>query len=161
MSITTAFSTPQVTLAWDPSVSPAVAGYRLYYGVSSRTYTNVIDVGNATSGTVSNLVDSTRYFFAVTSYDVAGLESDFSDEVLYIAPRPDSILQISAHAIEGATLTASGPSGYAYNVLTSTNLLDWVPLTNITLDVTGAFQFTDPVDTNQPNRFYRLQQSSP
>ena len=67
-----------LTLAWDPNPSPAIAGYRLYDGTASRTYTNVIDVGSVTTGTVSGLVSGVTYFFAVTDYDTNGLESDFS-----------------------------------------------------------------------------------
>ena len=57
-----------VTLAWDPSPSSGIAGYRLYQGTVSRTYTNVIAVGNATTKTVSNLVSGATYFFVVTAY---------------------------------------------------------------------------------------------
>ena len=42
-----------VTLAWDPSPGGAIAGYRLYKGAASRTYTNVIAAGNATTATPS------------------------------------------------------------------------------------------------------------
>lgn len=161
LSVTGVLASPHVTLAWDPSVSSSVAGYRLYYGVSSRVYTNVIDVGSANSATVSNLVDSTTYFFAVTAYDVAGLESDFSDEISYTVPSPVSLLRISFDPVQGATLIMTGPSNCSYNILTSTNLLDWMPLTTITLDGSGASQYMHPVDPTQPTRFYRLQQTPP
>jgi hypothetical protein len=76
-----------VTLAWDPSPDSAVAGYHLYDGIASLTYTNVIDVGNATNATVSGLVGGVTYFFAATAYDTNGQESVFSDEVSYTVPR--------------------------------------------------------------------------
>ena len=44
-----------VTLAWDPSPSSDVAGYNLYYGPTSRTYTNMINAGSVTNVTVSGL----------------------------------------------------------------------------------------------------------
>jgi hypothetical protein len=75
-----------VTLAWDPSPDSSVAGYRLYDGVTTGTYTNVIDVGNATTAMVSNLVSGVTYFFAATAYDTNGQESVFSDEVSYTVP---------------------------------------------------------------------------
>jgi hypothetical protein len=75
-----------VTLAWDPSPDSAIAGYRLYDGVTSETYTNVIDVGRATSATVSNLVNGVTYFFSATAYDTKGQESAFSDEISYAVP---------------------------------------------------------------------------
>ena len=77
----------RITLAWDPVTTNVdgtpiedLAGYRLYYGTSSGNYTHVIDVGNVTEYTVYNL-KSGVYYFAVTAYDVAGNESDFSNEI--------------------------------------------------------------------------------
>ncbi|MGO9204118.1 MAG: MBG domain-containing protein [Limisphaerales bacterium] len=72
-----------VTLAWDPSTSPEVSGYNLYYGGASQTYTNMVAVGGATNATVSGLLPGARYFFAVTAIDISGLESDFSNEISY------------------------------------------------------------------------------
>jgi hypothetical protein len=46
---------PSVTLAWNPSPSPGIMGYRLHYGVSSGSYSVIIDVGNTTTATVQNL----------------------------------------------------------------------------------------------------------
>lgn len=77
-----------VTLAWDASPDSSIAGYRLYEGAASRTYTNVIDVGNATTVIVSNLVAGDTYYFAVTAYDTNALESDYSGEVIYTVPLP-------------------------------------------------------------------------
>jgi hypothetical protein len=73
-----------VTLAWDPAAS--VSGYRLYCGTTSHVYTQTIEVGNTTKTLVSNLVGGRRYFFAVTAYNIAGLESTPSNEVSYLVP---------------------------------------------------------------------------
>src|SRR4051812_16593763 len=69
-------ATNSVTLAWDPNPEPDIAGYILYYGVASGIYTNSINVGHVTTNTISGLVEATTYFFVVTAYDTAGLESD-------------------------------------------------------------------------------------
>lgn len=47
------------------------------------------------------------------------------------------------------------PSGMdaAYQIETSTNLVDWTPLTN------AIFYFRDPESTNYPQRFYRFQKN--
>ena len=75
--------TPQsVTLAWDPSPDPTVVGYLVYYGNSSGNYTQSFDVGNATTATVSNLTAG-QYFFVVTSYNSAGVESAPSTVVTF------------------------------------------------------------------------------
>ena len=78
-----AFGVSNVTLAWDPSVSPNVAGYNIYYGAASHNYTNTVSVGTATSVTISELIDNTTYYFAATAYDTNGIESDFSVETNY------------------------------------------------------------------------------
>jgi translation elongation factor EF-1beta len=69
-----------VSLAWDASDSPGVAGYNVYYGVASGNYTSFISAGNVLGCTVSNLATGVTYFFAATAYDANGSESDFSDE---------------------------------------------------------------------------------
>ena len=75
-----------VALAWDPSTDPSVTGYNVYYGASSRTYTNVIPAGGATTAIVSNLASGVTYYFAATTYTAAGLESDYSIEAAYSVP---------------------------------------------------------------------------
>ena len=77
-----------ITLAWNPGAGNAIAGYRLYDGVASRTYTNVIVTGNVTTNTVTGLVSGVTYFFAVTAVGTNGLESDYSAEVSYAVPLP-------------------------------------------------------------------------
>ena len=75
-----------VTLAWDPSPDPAVTGYNAYYGVVSGSYTNMVSAGNTTNATVSGLVAGVTYYFAATAANSAGLESDYSNEVIYSVP---------------------------------------------------------------------------
>lgn len=74
----------QVNLIWEPSSGP-VAGYRVYYGNTSRTANNNLypsnqNVGSATTATLT-LADGATYYFSVKAYDSAGNESDFSNEV--------------------------------------------------------------------------------
>jgi hypothetical protein len=76
-----------VTLAWNPSVpSTDVAGYFIYYGESTGSYTNKVDTGLVTSGVVSNLLAGTTYYFVTTAYTASGLESDYSSEVVWQSP---------------------------------------------------------------------------
>ncbi len=81
-----AWGSQSVTLAWDSSTDPNVTGYKIYYGVASRVYTNTVDVGTATTVTVSNLLEGATYYFAATAYNSVGLESDFSAEASYTVP---------------------------------------------------------------------------
>jgi hypothetical protein len=68
-------------LIWDPVTHPDLAGYKIYYGNSSRNYDDTTDVGNQTSWTITGLIDTEPYYFAVTAYDIYATESDYSNEV--------------------------------------------------------------------------------
>ncbi len=88
--ISPAQAAPSITLKWDPSRASDVAGYRLYYGTSSRGYTQKLDIGSSTVTLVSNLSEGRTYFFAVTAYN-AGAESSPSNEVSYTVPLATSV----------------------------------------------------------------------
>jgi hypothetical protein len=79
-------ATGSATMAWNRSTNAIVAGYNVYYGGKSGTYTNKICAGNATNATLSGLVQGTTYYFAVTTYTSSGVESPFSSEVSYLVP---------------------------------------------------------------------------
>jgi len=104
-----------VTLAWDPNPEPDIAGYMLYYGIASGVYTNSTDVGPAVTFPVSGLADRVTYFFVVTAYDLAGLESDASNEVSFTVPGTNSPPSISAIADQAIKLGAS-PLPIAFRV---------------------------------------------
>jgi hypothetical protein len=78
-------ATQSVTLGWDPSVDPAVVGYRVYVGDSSGVYSQTLDVGKSTTALVSNLTDGLTYFFSVTAFNSSFVESAPSNEVTYTA----------------------------------------------------------------------------
>jgi hypothetical protein len=78
-----------VTLSWQPPVtrtdgSPIgnLSGYRIKYGTSAGSYPNVMVIQNAgvTTAVVANLPPAT-YFFVISAYDAAGLESSTSPPV--------------------------------------------------------------------------------
>ncbi|MCE5241649.1 MAG: hypothetical protein LLF99_00490, partial [Desulfobacteraceae bacterium] len=71
----------QVTVAWDPSTSASVSGYKLYLGTASRTYSATYDAGGSTSYVVSGIDGSQSVYLAATAYDSAGNESDYSTEL--------------------------------------------------------------------------------
>ncbi len=93
-----------LTLAWDVSPDPAAAGYNVYYGTSPRTYTSIFSVGNTNFATVSNLLSGTTYYFAATTYNIAGLESDYSAEVAYTPPSGPQNVAPTLDLIAGVVL---------------------------------------------------------
>src|SRR5256886_2562970 len=75
-----------VTLTWNADLDPNVVGYRLYSGTTTGVYTQTTEVGSAVSASVSNLAGGKTYFFVVTAYNAAAVESGPSNEVSYLAP---------------------------------------------------------------------------
>ncbi len=73
-----------VTLTWTANREPDLAGYKVYVGTASGTYSfpgSAFVIGKVTSYTVSNLPMGQTYFFAISAYDSAGNESLLSAEV--------------------------------------------------------------------------------
>lgn len=71
----------EVTLRWDPNSEPDLSHYVVYWGTTSKVYTNNSgDIGLDTSYSCTLPDDGEIYYFAVTAVDVIGLESDYSNE---------------------------------------------------------------------------------
>ncbi len=93
-------------LAWDPDNVSDLAGYKIYYGTASGNYQGNIDVGNVTTYTLNGLTIGTTYYVAATAYTVSGLESSFSNEVMYTVPPCTYVISPSS-----ASFAASGGTG--------------------------------------------------
>lgn len=86
----TQVATASTTLSWtaptmneDGTSLADLAGYRIYYGKSSGSYTNTIQIDNPTVTTylVDNLSPDT-YYFAATAFNASGVESRYSGEAI-------------------------------------------------------------------------------
>jgi hypothetical protein len=95
-----------VTLAWDSNQENDIAGYILYYGMSSGNYTSNIDVGNINQYTLPALQDGVTYYFAVTAYNLDDYESDYSQELHYTVG--SQTYTISASAGANGSITPAG-----------------------------------------------------
>ena len=150
-----------VTLAWDSSTDPSIAGCNLYYGVASGTYTNMVNAGTATSVTISGLVEGTTYFFAATWYDILGMESEFSTEVSYTVPGTipgtPATLQIRVGPTRQVILTVTGPVGSTQNLQASPDFITWAVIGTVVVPAGGSLDFTDTNAASFPKRFYRTQ----
>jgi hypothetical protein len=82
----------QIRLAWDPNTESDLAGYRVYFGTSSRNYGPPINVQNVTVYALTGLTKGQTYYVAVTAYDSSGNESGLSNEVSGVAAQPDQML---------------------------------------------------------------------
>ena len=170
-----------VTLQWDPE--PDASGYRLYYGTVSGDYTQVLDAGKSTVITVPDVVSTVTYYFAVTTYDLEGIESEPSEElpVTIAAPAAIGVIsvdpgtlpegvtvpagtgEIAIHATQGA-LGAGEISGLVTSTVTvavsidsSTDLVNWVSLGTV-LNPTGALRFSGEVNQTTERRYYRARE---
>ncbi len=97
---TTALSPPSIiavfckdttlTLKWQLGNELDLAGYKIYYdldtsgppydGISAYDLPSPIDVGKTDTRTIYGLLFDTTYYFALTSYDISGNESQYSQE---------------------------------------------------------------------------------
>jgi len=77
-----------VTLEWDPNPETDIAGYEIYYGSSSRNYSEMIDIGSYTSCTIGDLELGVTYYLAAKAYNTSGYRSDYSDEVRFTLGEP-------------------------------------------------------------------------
>ncbi len=79
----------EVLVEWDPNTEADLAGYKLYYGTTSRTegsYAETVVIDNKGATNWSLTLPGDTYYFALTAYDVSGNESDFSVEVSAVVP---------------------------------------------------------------------------
>jgi Fibronectin type III domain len=148
-----------VSLAWDPSSGTDVAGYNVYAGVVSHTYTSIVDVGKTTYATLSGLTEGTTYFFAAKAYNSFGLESDYSNEASYTVPISTARLQVRAVPTGQAVLTVTGKIGQKYDILATQNFTTWTVIGTVTVGAGGWLDFADTNAASFPRRYYRTREN--
>jgi uncharacterized protein YjbI with pentapeptide repeats len=91
----------EVTLSWTPPAMNEdgthltdLAGYRLYYGATSGSYSDTVDVGSVITYQLKGLDDKLTYYFTVTAYDTSGNESKYSNEVQHLIVQPPAVEQV-------------------------------------------------------------------
>jgi hypothetical protein len=71
-------------LTWVANVEPDLAGYKIYVGTNSGTYSfpgSPFVTGKVTSYTISSLPKGKTYYVAISAYNRTGDESELSTEV--------------------------------------------------------------------------------
>ncbi len=71
-----------VVLAWNANSDSNLAGYRVHYGTASAPYKYLVDAATPTA-TIPGLENGVTYTFAVTAYNTAGVESEYSTPLSY------------------------------------------------------------------------------
>jgi hypothetical protein len=121
-----------VNLAWDANTEPNLAGYVVYYGVTSGVYPHSIDVGMVTAKTVTtNLIPGTRFYFIVKAYDSTWRLSSASNEVSVVTsgtpptnpPPTDPPPTLPAPTLTTLSPTSGPKAGGTLVTLTGTNFV--------------------------------------
>jgi len=113
-----------LNLGWNANPESNIAGYSIYYGTNSFTYTNKVNAGNQTNFLLRGLNSDTLYFLNLTAVNSNGIESDFTTE-LFAVP---SELPVAIVTVDF-----------------STNLIQWshiVSLTNAVAALPGYWRTT-------------------
>jgi PKD repeat protein len=109
-----------VTLVWDAGAT-GTAGYVVYCGEQARTYSSRNDVGTSTTVNVDGLLEGMTYYCAVTAYDVAKVESSYSNEasatIAYAAPAP---------AFSASPTSGTAPTNVTFSNTTTGQVTSWV-----------------------------------
>lgn len=99
-----------ITLGWNPSSSPEVNGYSLYFSQSTNQWTHVKKTGLTLQATVG-LPTLGRWFFIATASDTNGLESlpsnMFTYEVKAGPQKPDGLRILSSIITRVETIVKS------------------------------------------------------
>jgi hypothetical protein len=93
--------TPEIKSSWSKNPEKNLAGYKILYGVESRKYNHIIDVGltatpenpkkTITLFTTLNQWKNKRdivFYIACIAYNTDGIQSDLSEEIIYKFPNP-------------------------------------------------------------------------
>jgi len=126
----------QVTLVWDHNNEPDLAGYKIYYGNSSRNYSKSVNIAspNITTCTISDLIEEQTYYFAATAYNSNLVESDYSVEVSYtINPATTSVPTTTTPTTAPTYTTTIVPSFTTTTVPVSECIIESVESTVLSL----------------------------
>lgn len=132
-------SAESVKLVWDPSPSPAAAGYLVYCSPPDPAGMIVYDVGNLTNAVIENLVGGQTYTFYATAYDSDGQQSGPSNTLVYFVPKSNpagaSFVKIDAttggdwrpaYGVDGYWISSQSARIPAYVTVVPVNASGWV-----------------------------------
>lgn len=153
-----------VTLAWDAAPSHTnLSAFILRYGVSSGSYTGSVSVTtNFTSATVSNLASGITYYFVVSALNVAGMESDPSNEVnAGVAVQPPTAFQITSLVTNNSTMVINFswviPTNYVARIYGLRGNVEVFSLSNTNVFLAASFTNKQSGSiSNLSSAFYRF-----
>lgn len=103
-----------IKLTWNANTEADLAGYKIYYGESSRTYNTVINLNTDTVKVINGFEVGKIYYFAITAYDTANNESGFSNEVSILIKLKD---KTAPAKVVGVKIELSGNGDFVITVI--------------------------------------------
>lgn len=143
------------TLAWEPSPSPEVTGYAVYYQVAGLAIINRVDAGAALTVTLPLQVRS-AYEIYVVAYTAEGVESEPSN-LLKHKPPPISPLRLSKMDGGGLQVRFRTSPLTLCRVEWTDDLAapTWQVWVTVRAGLNGDIVLTDPTAGTAQTRFYR------
>jgi len=132
----------KVTLGWNRNQESDLAGYKIYYGQSSRQYTISVKITSPdiTICTISDLADGQVYYFAATAYNNDLIESDYSNEVF---------CTVGLLTTTSTSTTSAAPTTTSSSIPTTSSSTSVIPTTTTTvLPTTSIVATTIPTTTS-------------
>jgi hypothetical protein len=144
-------------LQWDPSPSPSVVGYAVYYRVLGLPVTSRLDVGNTLTASIPLLLGAASSVYVV-AYNQAGVESEGSNLIEY-APPP--LMSLNLAKLEDGSVriqfrtTPTSPCRIEWTE--TLNPPDWQQLGEdaVMSDANGNIVIDDPDAAIVDQRYYR------
>lgn len=120
----------EVSISWDNVGVDDLKGYKVYYGLFPQRYDWAVDVNKATNFITTKLSLGLDYYFAITAYDTAFNESDFSQEILLRLER----------GVVDSLLVQNYPNPFSTNTTIEYAVLDSISYVKLTIyDMLGRF----------------------
>jgi hypothetical protein len=142
-------------LQWDPSPSPSVVGYAIYYRVLGLPVTSRLDVGNTLTASIPLLLGSASSVYVV-AYNAEGVESAGSN---LIEHTPEPLMTLKLGKLEDGAMRlqfrTSPMSPCRIEWTESLNPPDWQTLGEGMADADGFIMIDDPDAAYMDQRYYR------
>lgn len=139
--------------------SATPSGTALILNSATTTYWRTNATLTLGTNTYPVTIPSAPGFFTFTTADRGKMEQvDLAVYAPGLGANPAPAAFNGAHHTAGGQfqMTVVGSTGQTYTLLTSTNLVNWVTNFEFTCP-NAATTLTDPITTNSPRRFYRIQ----
>lgn len=138
------------SLTWDPSPwDTSITGYKMYRGNAPRTYDTTFDVGLSNIYEITKIVPTVPYYWAVTAYNQDGIESDFSNEVIFAKEMPPLHISLKKPGLIQADVFAGG----TFMIEASEDFKTWAPFREWAAD-SDYFEMTFPTQLHM--NFFRV-----